>query len=185
MFFPVQLLLSILTVWIIHSIWKGALCLHHFNAGFSVSLVTVTMGDLLGYSKQNVTTHSNISLLTTYTDHCLLSPDRRQLTRDQKATRPTHPTVKQEMELPIDPLLDVQSPLQVFAVVFDGEFPQPPLGRLFFFLLLRGLEQDPALRTGLCCHDWLWLLAALNQIAELPTLCGIPTSYCSKGLSLF
>lgn len=60
--------------------------------------------------------------------------------------------VVQQVQLPVDPLLDVQPPLEVFAVVFDRQFAQFALGRLLLF----GLKHHSGLGAWLrrhACHN--------------------------------
>lgn len=60
--------------------------------------------------------------------------------------------VVQQVQLPVDPLLDVQPPLEVFAVVFDRQFAQFALGRLLLF----GLKHHSGLGARLrrhACHN--------------------------------
>lgn len=52
-------------------------------------------------------------------------------------------TVKQQVQLSVDPLLYIQPPLQVLAVVFDCQLAQLAVRRLFCFV--RCLEHHPGL----------------------------------------
>lgn len=58
--------------------------------------------------------------------------------------------VKQQVQLPVDPLLDVQPPLQVLAVVLHCQLAQFTMRRLFC-LVLR-LEHHPGLGAGIWRH---------------------------------
>lgn len=56
---------------------------------------------------------------------------------------PSYLTVKQQVQLPVNPLLDIQPPLQVLPVVFHRQLAQLALCR--FFRLLDCLEHHPGL----------------------------------------
>lgn len=59
-----------------------------------------------------------------------------------------HLTVEEQVQLPVDPLLYIQPPLQVLAVVFDRQLAQLAVCRLFCFV--RCLEHHPGLGA------WIW-----------------------------
>lgn len=60
-------------------------------------------------------------------------------------------TVKQQVQLPVDPLLDIQPPLQVLTIVFDCQLAQLAVRWLLCFV--RRLEHHPGLGARVWRHS--------------------------------
>lgn len=60
---------------------------------------------------------------------------------------PSYLTVEQQVQLPVDPLLNIQPPLQVLAVVFNCQLAKFAVRRLLCFVCC--LEHHPGLGAGL------------------------------------